>query len=175
MRVRFPSTGPMAKSKTSPDDIVQYYGKNIRRSYSRLLRMADEDHVRFHLDSAYRSIKEQWRLWRLYKAGKGPVAAFPGTSTHNRRSWKQGLDINALDGGTQRFIHWAKMHGMTFTLTVRGEAWHVNAAANYDHKIYTMWHAREEQKSHQKSIEHTLLEEDRKAKQRGITSETKDA
>lgn len=163
MWVRIPCHAPMAT--TSPDDIIQFRGKNIRRAYARLLTLAEYQGVHFELDSAYRSIKEQWRLWWLYKSGKGPVAAFPGTSTHNKRTFKQGLDINAKDGGVTRFRNWAMKHSMYFDLTVQGEAWHVNARGNYDHLIYTMWHA------HQKHLDelfrkrHAAAEADRKAKQ----------
>lgn len=123
-------------------DIVQYDGVNTCRLYARLLTMAHEDGVKFKLDSGYRSVRQQWKLWLLYKSRKGPIAAFPGTSTHNKKSWKQGLDVNAIDGGTQRFRSWAAKHGIIFDLTVSGEAWHLNARADYTHRILAMWRKR---------------------------------
>ncbi len=122
----------------SSNDIIQYNGKNIRRGYGRLLTIADA-HIHFQLNSAFRSLVEQWRLYRLYKAGKGPLAAFPGTSTHNKKSWKQGLDIRWDDGGCERFRKWAATHGMYFDLTVVGEKWHVNARQDYTNKINALW------------------------------------
>lgn len=126
--------------RTSPNDIILYgpRRKHIRRGYSRLLRMADKDGVKFTLNSGYRSIRQQWVLWWRYKRGKGPLAAFPGSSTHNRRNWKQGLDIDATNGGAERFRRWALRRGIVFKYTVAGEPWHLNAVKNYDRKILQM-------------------------------------
>jgi LAS superfamily LD-carboxypeptidase LdcB len=126
-------------------DIVQYRGKNCSRLYSRLMTLAEHDGVHFTLDSGYRSIREQWRLWNLHRKNpsKYALAAFPGTSTHNKRGWKQGLDINARDGGAERFRRWAARHGMIFRYTVPGEPWHLNAARDYTGKIQKMWIAHE--------------------------------
>lgn len=145
-------------------DIITYKGVQCRRAYVRALIMANEEGYHCHLDSGFRSVAKQWKLWFKYKAGKGPLAAFPGTSTHNKRTWQQGMDINSLDGGTGRFQNWARKHGMTFNLTVPGEAWHLNAAKNYDHTIYVLWHRRLERIDARKREARARLEEDRKRK-----------
>lgn len=127
-----------------PTDIVQYRGVNCSRVYARMLTMAHEDGVHFTLDSGFRSKRQQMKLWLLHKRypSRYPVAAFPGSSTHNKKGWKQGLDINSLDGGATRVQKWAAKHGMTFRHTVAREPWHLNAANDYTHKIYVMWHQR---------------------------------
>lgn len=128
--------------KSKPTDILYFDGKKCSRIYTRMLGMAREDGVHFRLNSGYRSVAEQWKLWYAYKRGQGPIAAFPGSSTHNKRGYRQGLDINALDGGAERVRKWAAKHGITLNYTVPGESWHLNAATDYTHKIYTMQHLR---------------------------------
>lgn len=147
-------------------DIMVFDGTNCSRVYTRMLTMAREDGVKFHLNSGFRSVKEQWRLYRLYKAGKGALAAFPGTSTHNKRGWKQGLDVNDTDGGRARLQAWAHRHGMAFDLTVKGESWHLNARADYTHRIYVMWHNHLVAREKAAVERRRKLEEDRKARLR---------
>lgn len=156
----------MAKHVSTPSDIIDYKGVPCRRAYARALIMANEEGYTCHLDSGFRSVAKQWKLWWLYKAGKGALAAFPGTSTHNKRNYRQGLDINSLDNGTGRFQRWARKHGMTFNLTVRGEAWHLNAAENYDHHIYVLWHRRLERIAAKQREDRARLEADRKRKKK---------
>lgn len=78
----------------------------------------------WNVNDGYRSLADQWKLWRLYKAGKGNLAAFPGTSNHGR-----GLaaDVSGADGrpvGTStKHRGILKDHGLC--LPVPGELWHV--------------------------------------------------
>ncbi len=136
----------MAK-KISNNDIVQHDRKNVRRAYARLLHMAGAAGINVRLNSGHRSIAEQWRLYRLYKQGKGPVAAFPGKSTHNKKDYRQGLDIDMYaQDGIKPFIRWCRGHNIYFDYTVPGEGWHINARRNYDSLINAMWrrHTRKE-------------------------------
>lgn len=79
-----------------------------------------------------RSYEEQVRLWNLYKAGKGAMAARPGTSKHgNGRA-------NDLKYGSEADRQWAlanaKNYGLAFPLynpklgRGRDESWHVELA-----------------------------------------------
>jgi hypothetical protein len=122
-------------------DIVQYRGKNCSRLYARLMTVAEAQGVHFTFDSGYRSTRQQWKLWWLHKRypKRYPKAAFPGTSTHNKRGWKQGLDIASHDGGAERFRKWAAKRGIIFRYTVPGESWHLNAARDYTRKIQHLW------------------------------------
>lgn len=131
-------------------DIVQYKGKNCSRLYARLMTIAADDGVRFTFDSGYRSYRQQLRLWWLHRRypNRYPPAAFPGSSTHNKKGWKQGLDIASSDGGCERFRKWAARHGIIFRYTVRGESWHLNAAHDYTRKIQALWIAHERHKHH---------------------------
>ena len=69
---------------------------------------------RYNVGSGYRSVAEQIPLYQKYLAGKGPVAAVPGSSMHN-----YGL---ASDGN-----HWRSKNPGAFGLdfAVPSEAWHV--------------------------------------------------
>lgn len=40
--------------------------------------------------TAYRDIDNQWYFWNLYKAGRGALAAYPGTSNHG---WGLAIDL----------------------------------------------------------------------------------
>jgi LAS superfamily LD-carboxypeptidase LdcB len=65
--------------------------------------------------SAYRSLAEQERLYALYLAGRGNLAAKPGTSWHERG--------RALDArGTPEWETAMRRHGWTRTVT--SEPWH---------------------------------------------------
>lgn len=68
----------------------------------------------FHITSGYRDIGRQAQLYQAYLAGRGNLAAKPGSSMHNF-----GL---AIDGP-----HWGSKNPGAFGLVyrVRGEPWHV--------------------------------------------------
>ena len=74
------------------------------------------------LNSAKRSYAEQLVLWLKYKAGKGPIAAFPGTSKHNKGE-AVDLAVNTNDPEAQRLrTQLAQKYGLI--RTVASEAWH---------------------------------------------------
>lgn len=73
-----------------------------------------------------RSIADQWRYWLAYQAGRGPLAAFPGTSKHTdgdaadvRESENSYVDIGEISGAK------ALMAKFGLCLPVVGEPWHV--------------------------------------------------
>ena len=74
-----------------------------------------------------RSIVDQWKYWYAYKAGRGPLAAFPGTSKHTngdaadvRKSATKGTpNIGDLKGAR------VSMAKQGLCLPVPGEPWHV--------------------------------------------------
>lgn len=77
----------------------------------------------WHINSGYRSIAEQRRLYNLYLAGKGNLAAKPGRSAHN---YGGAADVSAGGsnvGSTDRRRKKLKEYGLC--LPVRGEPWHV--------------------------------------------------
>ncbi len=65
-----------------------------------------------------RSAADQVRAWNLYQAGKGPLAARPGTSAHEKG---RAIDVNPYPNGSEI----ALMRRFGLGLTVGGEPWHI--------------------------------------------------
>ena len=81
-----------------------------------------ENGIALKLNSAFRTMAEQQRLYDLWRAGKGKKAALPGWSNH-----QLGLaaDIESADGTNQAF-HWLTSNAARFRFkrTVASEPWH---------------------------------------------------
>lgn len=73
--------------------------------------------------SGYRSRDKQQKLYNDYKAGKGPLAAAPGHSNHEKGEaadvYVQGVPIGSYPGGRDAL----RKHGLV--LGAVGEKWHV--------------------------------------------------
>ena len=65
-----------------------------------------------------RSAADQVRAWNLYQSGKGPLAARPGTSAHEKG---QAIDVNPHPNASEV----ALMRKFGLGLTVKGEPWHI--------------------------------------------------
>ena len=65
-----------------------------------------------------RSAADQVRAWNLYRAGKGPLAARPGTSAHEKG---RAIDVTPYPNGSEI----ALMRRFGLGLTVGGEPWHI--------------------------------------------------
>lgn len=90
---------------------------------SAFLRMRDaarRDGVDLAVVSGYRTNEQQEDLFRLYRRGRGPLAARPGTSNHQSG---HALDLDMTLTGATR---WLKRHarGFGFKRTVPSERWH---------------------------------------------------
>ena len=101
-------------------------GRQCSNPWRRILLAARADGVGFVLNSGYRSYAKQAALYALYRARRGPIAAKPGTSTHNMTGWRQGMDIGPSPAAVGALLRWMKRHGLRAALTVRGEWWHLN-------------------------------------------------
>lgn len=115
--------------------VSTFDGKNCSTVWVKLLSQARADGVSFHLNSGYRSVAEQWVLYNKYKAGKGPIAAYPGSSTHNKVGWQQGCDVGPTTQNTQAVINWAAKKGIHLSRTVPSEFWHLNASSDFSSKL----------------------------------------
>ncbi|RKG81712.1 M15 family metallopeptidase [Corallococcus terminator] len=75
------------------------------------------------ITSAWRSYQQQRYLWRLYRKGRGPKAARPGRSNHNR-----GLAVDLVVGNDLESPTYAWLAGNAcrfgFRRTVASEPWH---------------------------------------------------
>lgn len=102
-----------------------------RIAFNRLLRKtaaaARDCGQRWQVVDGYRPYADQVRLYRLYKAGRGNLAAYPGTSNHGRG---KALDTYAPDGkpvgASERRRRACIKRGLAFP--VPGEAWHIEEA-----------------------------------------------
>lgn len=78
-------------------------------------------------------MREQWALWRAYRAGRGNLAAYPNPAAPHIRFGRanHALDIDVHVGRTKRsiqpdrFIKWLRENEVYATRPVAGEWWHV--------------------------------------------------
>jgi hypothetical protein len=88
----------------------------------------------------WRSLDEQWRLYRLYKADPkhNPLAAYPGTSNHGKVDPKTGkqlpsraVDLALLNDTTRnRQVHGEVARKWGLFRAVNGEYWHLELSPN---------------------------------------------
>src|SRR5688572_552967 len=96
----------------------------IKAAYAfiKMRLQASKDGVRLTINSAFRSMPEQDRLYRLYRDGKGNKAAKPGFSNH-----QAGVSVDLSTAkGTNDSYKWLKKNASKFGFKedVAGEPWH---------------------------------------------------
>lgn len=87
----------------------------------------------FKLNSGRRTLAEQWRLYRAYRAGRGNLAAYPNPGAPHIRYGRanHAIDVDLWVGRTARskqpdkLIEWLRKHEVYATRPVPGESWHV--------------------------------------------------
>jgi peptidoglycan hydrolase-like protein with peptidoglycan-binding domain len=110
--------------RIGPIKVVTIDGKPVeKQTADALLRMraaAKRDGVHIRVVSGFRSYTEQDRLYSLYLAGRGNLAARPGYSNHQDG---HALDLNASAPGV---YSWLSRRGRSFGFirTVPSENWH---------------------------------------------------
>jgi hypothetical protein len=103
-----------------------------------IAQVARDDKTPLYIAEGSRSLREQWRLWALKKAGKIPwPVAFPGTSNHtDRANGALAADVregeqrgtpNIGDSKNRRKL----MAKYGLCLPVLGEKWHVEFGNNW--------------------------------------------
>lgn len=115
------------RAKTAPRHFVTLPGgKSLRRdaatAFQRMSTAARSEGIWLWVSSGYRTRKEQRLLYERYRQGRGPRAARPGSSNHQR-----GLAVDVAvgdeDSPTYRWLEAnACRHG--FRRTVPSEPWH---------------------------------------------------
>lgn len=92
------------------------------RAFVQMRVQAAKDGVVLTINSAFRSMAEQDRLYRLYKDGRGNKAAKPGYSNHQAG---EAVDLDT-DLGKNDAYKWLKENALKFGFkdTVKGEPWH---------------------------------------------------
>jgi LAS superfamily LD-carboxypeptidase LdcB len=93
---------------------------NTARSYLKMKAAAKKSGVYLYVVSGFRTMAKQRELYRLYKQGKGNLAAPPGYSNHQSG---KALDLNTSAKGV---YYWLTKHGSAygFRRTVPSEKWH---------------------------------------------------
>lgn len=111
-----------------PDN--RFQGLKVSDEWDVVLTAAHKD-VDFTLTSGRRTMSDQRRLYRLYRAGKGNLAAYPSPNAPHIRVGRpnHAIDVDALDGGEARLEAWLRKNGVSPTNPVRGEAWHMELSA----------------------------------------------
>lgn len=92
-------------------------------AYLKLREAAAQNHLDLSLESGFRTYQKQAELYRLYKAGRGNLAAVPGASNHQHG---QAFDLNTHGFDGDPMYDWLKKHApsLGFIRTVNKEHWH---------------------------------------------------
>lgn len=105
-------------------DVVRIDGEPVAvrtaEAYQRMREAARRDGVTLRINSGFRTYQEQAELYRLYRAGRGNLAARPGHSNHQDG---QALDLNTATPGVLRWLN-RNAARFGFRRTVRSEPWH---------------------------------------------------
>lgn len=109
--------------------MAEFQGKRVSRKWKRVLTAASKS-ISFRLNDGRRTMREQWALYRKYKAGTGNLAAFPNPNAPH--IWvgraNHALDVDQYYGdGEQALQHWLKKHGVDAVNNVYREGWHLFA------------------------------------------------
>ena len=96
---------------------------------NRLAQVGEILGTKVHITSGFRSYEEQAELYRLYKSGRGNLAAPPGTSRHETGNAADcaigGMNIGAYPGAVEA------MKQVGLGLPVGGEDWHVEISDSF--------------------------------------------
>ncbi len=116
------NTGGTGKVGAASGNLVTRQGKQLDSSiagnFDAMVAAAKKDGVNLTITSANRSRAEQEKLYAAYKAGKGNLAAKPGTSNHEKG---QAIDF----GNTPGAWNWLAKNAEKFGFkNLKGEPWH---------------------------------------------------
>lgn len=103
-------------------------GEKVSQEWYELLHdIRYEDGVSFHVNEGHRTMTRQTYFWNQYKFHGGNLAAFPSPFAPHIRT---GRFDHAIDFNNAAAVQKAaKKRGVTLTLTVGGESWHLEANA----------------------------------------------
>ncbi|HST43098.1 MAG TPA: peptidoglycan-binding protein [Conexibacter sp.] len=110
--------------------VRSFDGKRVSDDWFAVLSAARRAGVRFRLNSGQRTLAEQQRLYDLWQAGIGNLAAVPSATAPHIRTGRQdhALDVDVnVGGGAAGLRQWLRRQGVATSLTVAGEPWHVEA------------------------------------------------
>lgn len=108
-------------------------GKPVSKPWHTVLTHYRRTGGRFRVNSGRRTLRDQWRLYRLYRSGRGNLAAYPNPAAPHIR-WNRAnhaIDVDAIAHRTgrstapERMVRWLNEKGVKATRPVRGEPWHI--------------------------------------------------
>lgn len=107
--------------------MASFQGRRVSDKWAVVLTAAQRAGVRFRLNSGQRTFSEQAALYRLYRSGRGNLAAVPSHNAPHIRTGRpdHALDVSWTDGGVYRLAKWLRRQGASVAWTVPGERWHV--------------------------------------------------
>ena len=102
-------------------------GELVSAEWHRVLTDMRADGVHFRVNEGHRTFARQWELYRLYRSGRGNLAAYPSPWAPHIRT---GRIDHAIDFSNDAAVFaWLASHGLQPRRTVRGESWHIEVTA----------------------------------------------
>jgi hypothetical protein len=108
--------------------VPTFQGRRVSDQWAVVLAAAQRAGVNFRLNSGQRTFSEQAALYRLYRSGRGNLAAVPSHNAPHIRTGRQdhALDVDMYAGdGVQGLARWLRKQGASVAWTVPGEGWHI--------------------------------------------------
>ncbi len=108
-------------------------GQPVSKPWHTVLTSYRRTGGRFRVNSGRRTIADQWRLYRLYRSGRGNLAAYPQPGAPHIRYGRahHAIDVDAFAYRTarstapQRMVRWLNASGVRASRPVHGEPWHI--------------------------------------------------
>lgn len=102
-------------------------GELLSVAWYRVLVRARKNGVPFSITDGKRTMYQQLVLWRLWKAGRGNLAAFPSPTAPHIRVGRadHAIDFGPNARAVDRVVHYLNSRGLRARRPVPGEWWHV--------------------------------------------------
>lgn len=102
-------------------------GELVSAEWLAVLRDMRAAGVRFNVNEGHRTFARQWELYRLYRSGRGNLAAYPSPVAPHIRT---GRIDHAIDfSNDSQVFAWLARNGLRPQRTVVGEQWHIEVPA----------------------------------------------
>lgn len=103
-------------------------GERVSAEWFAVLRDMRAAGVSFRVNEGHRTFARQWELYRLYRSGRGNLAAYPSPWAPHIRT---GRIDHAIDFRNDAAVfRWLANAGLRPVRTVRGESWHIECPAD---------------------------------------------
>jgi len=110
-------------------------GERVSKEWHSVLIDMRKD-VSFNVNEGKRTMARQWYFWRLYRSGRGNVAAYPSPIAPHIRVGRIDHAIDFSNDGP--VFAWLSAKGLKPIRTVRGESWHIEILAKQLRAYYKL-------------------------------------